>query len=71
MSERLPKPVGGSSDVVHLLKYASLVLGWLPKVYRALEGKDTNVVSWPYEGVPPKMCFWVLLLLGALRIGGK
>ena len=43
MSERLPEPTGGSPDVVHLLKYASLVLGWLPKAYRVLEPKDTNL----------------------------
>ena len=28
-SERLPRPNGGSPDVVHLIKYASLVFGWL------------------------------------------
>ena len=42
-SERLPEPTGGSSDVVHLLKYASLVFGWLPKAYRVLEAKDTDL----------------------------
>ena len=28
-SERLLDPTGGSPDVVHLIKYVSLVLGWL------------------------------------------
>ena len=41
-SEGLSEPTGGSPDVVHLLKYAFLVLRWLSMVHRVLEGKDTN-----------------------------
>ena len=41
--ERLPEPTGGSTDVVHLLKYASLFFGWLSKTYKVLEAKSTNL----------------------------
>ena len=42
-SERLPEPTGGSPDVVHLIKYASLVFRWLPMVYTVQEAKETDV----------------------------
>ena len=41
-SERLLDPTGGPPDVVHLTKYVSLVLGWLPKAYTVSEAKDID-----------------------------
>ena len=41
-SERLLDPTGGSPDVVHLIKYVSLVLGWLPKAYSVSQAKDVD-----------------------------
>ena len=54
----------GSPDGVHLLKYASLVLGLLPKVY-VLEGEDTNVIGCPYEGDPQKRVFAFITLISS------
>ena len=42
-SERLPEPTGGSPDVVHLIKYASLVFRWLPMLYTDQDAKETDV----------------------------
>ena len=41
-SEGLPDPTGGSTDVVHLLIYVSLVFKWLSKAYTVLEAKETD-----------------------------
>ena len=41
-SERLLDPTGGSPDVVHLIKYVSLVLGWLHKAYTVSEANEID-----------------------------
>ena len=41
-SEGLQEPTGGSTDVVHLLIYVSLVFKWLSKAYTVLEAKETD-----------------------------
>ena len=44
------EPTGDSSDVVHWIKYDSLLFRWLPKVYQILQVKYVKVIyACPYS----------------------
>ena len=65
-SERLLDPTGGSPDVVHLIKYVSLVLGWLHKAYTVSEANEINFQNAKILMSPSKMFFH----FGALKLSG-
>ena len=65
-SERLLDPTGGSPDVVHLIKYVSLVLGWLHNAYTVSEANEINFQNAKILMSPSKMFFH----FGALKLSG-